>query len=200
VPTLNAIQETTGYIKQSLIDPDGPPVSLYPLPWNEGYPAALGSCNLVWVYDEVQPRIVLGDANIAAGGNYCGVDSTSVLISVEAQFGLPPFTEPYAPPAGCYLQGVNPATLYCNMYTRRAWYRMRLFLVDCRSLTLREVTNEALAEPIEWTQCFIPSVYRCSGGACGLFPAADCGQPGYCPPVEGNPGFLDAVPTLECPT
>ena len=177
VPTLNVEENTSDYIKTSSVS--GPPwdVLYGPVPWSEEWLAEYGACTLVWVEDYVEQT--------NATGTYCA-DWTFQQIH-------PDLIGTYVPPAGCYLLGTN---LWCATYTRRFWFRMRLFLVDCRGRTMREVTDEALTAPVERTGCVVPSKYECSGGLCGNVPLCDVSTGNYC--LGANPGFLNAQPTLEC--
>lgn len=75
-----------------------------------------------------------------------------------------------------------------TQYAIRTWIRYRLFLVDCQTRTLRDVTAEALTEEYGYTVCMVPS----DGNGLPL-----CGPP-FC--NDGpNPGFLSDSPTLNCP-
>ena len=69
----------------------------------------------------------------------------------------------------------------------RSWYRYRLFLIDCRTRTIREVTGEALSEELTYTICNYPG-----------FPVPLCAGPPFCND-NPNPGFLNAAPALVCP-
>jgi hypothetical protein len=176
VPTLDAAEETSGYGKTSRIS--GPPPSWWgAIAWSEGWESEHAGCNLVWVEDYVQQT--------TATGTYCNDWSYQQI--------HPDLVGVYVPPAGCYMLGTN---IWCPTYTIRFWVRKRLFLVDCRDRTLREVTDEALAVPIEWTGCNVPAKYECGGGFCWYTPLCDTGTGNYC--LGSNPGFLNAQPTLEC--
>lgn len=176
VPTLNVDESTSDYIKTSSIS--GPPPSWWgPIAWNAEWASQHAGCNLIWVEDYVEQT--------NATGTYCADWSYQQI--------HPDLVGVYVPPAGCYMLGVN---VWCPQYTRRFWFRKRLFLVDCRDRTLRDVTNEALTEPIEYTGCVVPSKYECSEGLCGNIPLCDVNTGNYC--LGANPGFLNALPTLEC--
>lgn len=72
-------------------------------------------------------------------------------------------------------------------YATRNWVRYRLFLVDCRTRTLRDVSSEAFAVEYGYANCLVPSfqnITLCAPPQCNDGP---------------NPGFLNANPTLVCP-
>lgn len=74
-----------------------------------------------------------------------------------------------------------------TQYAIRSWVRHRLFLIDCRTRTMRDVTGEALNGEYGYTVCQVPSQNN--------LPLCD---PPFCNDSP-NPGFLDANPTLVCP-
>lgn len=178
-PTLNVTEETSDYIKTSSVG--GEPPAWYDWTLNDLWLEAHGECNIVWVSDYV--------SQTRETGAYCRDFYTGQIEDENA----PGYPEDYVPSNGCVVAPGRRA-LICPGTARKFWVRMRLFLVNCATRTLRDVTDEALEEPIEWEGCLTDSEYVCSGGLCGW---VDVCEPDSC--VGENPGFLDDEPVLECP-
>jgi hypothetical protein len=135
-----------------------------------------------------------------------GYSKSSTVVSQpnRAFWGDEEYSEGWlAAHAGCTLVWVqdsvsqsNETGTFCGLhhvtgqpaYSRRTWVRFRLFLIDCRTGSLRDVTDEALAVPYGGTVCTVP--------------AGPFGQP-LCDPLTAcsgdSPGFLNDNPTLVCP-
>lgn len=141
VPTLNAIEDTANYLKQSYLQPPNIPIA-GPIPYTPGWQVSFGDCTFVWVTDVVTQTSVTGKE--------CGI-----------------------------INGVT-------QYAVRSWVRYRLFLVDCRTRTMRDVTGEALTAEYGYAICQVPTQNN--------LPLCD---PPFCNDTQ-NPGFLDATPTLVC--
>lgn len=182
VPTLNVEENTSDYIKTSSVS--GPPPSWYgAIPWNEAWLSEHSACTFVWVQDYV--------SQTNETGTYCAFALQFVVYDANG------YVNPnYQPPQGCELNGGG---VYCHVYNRKYWVRYRLFLVDCRTKTMSDVTADAFSEPIEWEGCLVPSErFYCTEFS--VFP--NCLRPACSPPQSdcagANPGFLSAEPTLEC--
>jgi hypothetical protein len=146
VPTLNVVDSSGGYLKQSYIVSQPNRAFWGYETYDEGWLANNAGCTLLWVEDSVSQS--------NATGTFCALHPVT---------GQP-------------------------QYSIRSWVRYRLFLIDCRTGSLRDVTEEALAATYGGTVCTVPT---------GPF-----GQP-LCDPLTAcsgdNPGFLNANPTLVCP-
>jgi hypothetical protein len=145
VPTLNVVDSSGGYLKQSYIVSQPNRAFWGYETYNEGWLANNAGCTLLWVQDSVSQS--------NATGTFCALHPVT---------GQP-------------------------QYSIRSWVRFRLFLIDCRTGSLRDVTDEALAAPYGGTVCLVPSWQN--------LPLCDPLNP-----CSGdNPGFLNDNPTLVCP-
>ena len=145
VPTLNVVDSSGGYLKQSYVVSEPNRAFWGPETYNEGWLANNAGCTLLWVEDSVSQS--------NATGTFCALHPVT---------GQP-------------------------QYSIRSWVRYRLFLIDCRTRSLRDVTEEALAAAYGGTVCAVPA---------GPFNQPLCDPLTVC--SGDNPGFLDANPTLVC--